>query len=95
MTALEERSRPAGDQIGELVALFRERLAGRTASTQWAVIANAAFEDAQRFAEGIGEDARRLIVFSTLIPACTWLGVDPAHVVALVGELRSEALEHA
>jgi hypothetical protein len=93
LSALDEDSRPTVEQISKLVELIRSELSGRTAALQWAVIANTAFDDATRFAEGLADDARRLIVFSTVLPACTWLGVDASRVLRVAAELRDEALK--
>lgn len=53
-----------------------------------AIVAGREFEQASKYGEIRSEDGSRTIAFSSLVTACTWLGVDLGTTGLAIGELR-------
>ncbi len=55
-----------------------------------AIVAGREFEQASKYGEIRSDDGSRTIAFSSLVTACTWLGVDLGTTGLAIGELRKE-----
>jgi hypothetical protein len=95
LTGISAARRPSAKAVLHAAAEFSEKLADHVRNAQWAIVAGETFVLAQRFGSYLEEEVRRLIVFNDLGTACTWLGIDPADVRVLIGELRADLRHRA
>jgi len=93
LRGLEPDSRPTADQIKGLGDAFLQQLAYLVSDAKWSVIADEAFAEALVFGEQIRHEVRRMIVFSNLVTACVWLGVEPDDVRPVIEDLRRQMVE--
>jgi hypothetical protein len=90
LTGLAPESRPTADQVTRLGDAFLQQLAYLVSDAKWAVIAESAFAEALVFGEQIRHEVRRMIVFTNLVTACVWLGVEPEDVQPVIDDLRRQ-----
>jgi hypothetical protein len=90
ISGLSSESRPDADQIAALGDAFLHQLAYLVGSAKWSIIADEAFAEALVFGERIRHEVRRMIVFTNLVTACVWLGLDPDDVEPVIDELRGQ-----
>jgi hypothetical protein len=90
LTGLASASRPHSDQIAALADAFLQQLAYLVTDAKWSIIADQAVADALAFGERVRHEVRRMIVFTNLITACVWLGVDRDEVEPVIDELRGQ-----
>jgi hypothetical protein len=90
LSGLGSESRPDADQIAALGDAFLQQLAYLVTDAKWAIIADQAFADALAFGEHIRHEVRRMIVFTNVVTACVWLGLDRDDVEPVITELRGQ-----
>jgi hypothetical protein len=90
LTGLASESVPNADQIKGLSDAFLQQLAYLVSDAKWSIIADEALAEALTFGEQIRHEVRRMIVFTNLVTACVWLGVDREDVEPVIDELRRE-----
>jgi len=90
LTTMSLESRPSADQVRALGDAFLHQLAYLVSDVKWSVIADGAFAEALVFGEHVRHEVRRMIVFTNLLTACAWLGVEPGDVKPVIDELRSQ-----
>jgi hypothetical protein len=90
LSGLASESRPNADQIVALGDAFLQQLAYLVSSAKWSIIADQAFADALVFGERIRHEVRRMIVFTNLVMACVWLGLDRDDVEPVINDLRGQ-----
>jgi hypothetical protein len=90
LTGVSSSALPPLDQVAELAAAFANLIDGRTRKASWAVVANLGYQHASQFADAIRHEVRRVMVFSDLVSACLWLGVDAEALRPVIESLRIE-----
>jgi hypothetical protein len=90
LTGLAQESRPSPEQIRRLSDAFLQQLAYLVTDAKWSIVADRAFAEALVFGEQVRHEVRRMIVFTNLVSACVWLGIDRAEVEPVIKELRRE-----
>jgi hypothetical protein len=88
LTTMSSESRPSADDVKHLGDAFLHQLAYLVSDAKWSVIADSTFAEALVFGEHVRHEVRRMIVFTNLVTACVWLGVDPEVVQPVINELR-------
>jgi hypothetical protein len=90
LTGLASESHPTADQIKRLSDAFLQQLAYLVSDAKWSIVADRVFAEALVFGEQVRHEVRRMIVFTNLVTACVWLGVDREDVEPVIEELRRE-----
>jgi hypothetical protein len=90
LTGLASESLPSADQIRGLSDAFLQQLAYLVTDAKWSIIADRAFAEALVFGEQVRHEVRRMIVFTNLVTACVWLGVERGDVEPVIEDLRRQ-----
>ena len=90
LSGLAPESRPDADQIRRLGDAFLHHLAYLVADAKWSIVADRAFAEALVFGEQVRHEVRRMIVFTNLVTACVWLGLERDDVQPVIDDLRSQ-----
>lgn len=91
LTGMAADSRPDADDLRRLSDAFLHQLAHLVSDAKWSVIADSAFAEALVFGEHVRHGVRRMIVFTNLVTACVWLGIEPDDVRPVIEDLRRQA----